>query len=392
MPVTTRPQRGDVTAVKRLTGLRWVLLGLQQKYLAEEGINHRGKQFEHLVNAVGAFRSDRISEIEMLDLLGAPDYAVFDQEGGDYAYVYSRSAEKDSVAYVRVSRLGFVDQVGYGVYKPEYFAATPKLKLWPEQKFPRIQPRTPRHIAAPGPTTQASDDRADDSEDRGGYLGIQVIWFSTHKDPRIPGGIAPPRFGGPTGIDPSGMIPCVEVADVLPGSPASRADLRAGDLIIAIGDKPVPEFTDDGIRFGDVEAFTKRIRATRPETVLTLSVRRGSEGLKIPVTVGRVPDKPYFGLQWVSAKAENGGFIVKVSEVEPGSPAERAELRPGDLIDAIGGYMVGPENFTREALRHPPGEPVTFVIFRAGKISGMDTRTVTLIPTTRPTPTTAPQE
>ena len=129
MRATTQPQQGDVAAVKRLTGLRWVLLGLQQQYLSEEGIKHRGKRFGELVNAVGSLRMQEppLTEVEVLNLLGAPDYAVFDEEGGEYAYVYSRTGEKDSVADIRVSRLGFVDRVSYSVYKPEDFAATPGL-------------------------------------------------------------------------------------------------------------------------------------------------------------------------------------------------------------------------------------------------------------------------
>lgn len=150
---TTRAQATETQTHKRLTGLRWVLLGLQQKYLAEEGINHRAKRFEKLVNAVGVIYTQEppLSEIEMLDLLGAPDYGVFDEEGGEYAYLYSRSGEKDSAVHIHVSSSGFVDRVSYAVAKPEYYATAPKLQLWPEQKFPGLKPRPGRG----GPSSSA---------------------------------------------------------------------------------------------------------------------------------------------------------------------------------------------------------------------------------------------
>ncbi len=59
---------------------------------------------------------------------------------------------------------------------------------------------------------------------------------------------------------------------------------------------------------------------------------------------------------------------VLVSRVEPGSPAERAGLRVGDVIVRLGEAAARhPRDVVREALRAPAGEPLEIEVIRKGR-------------------------
>ncbi|WP_336922581.1 S1C family serine protease [Aquipuribacter sp. SD81] len=65
------------------------------------------------------------------------------------------------------------------------------------------------------------------------------------------------------------------LADVVPGSPAEEADLRAGDVVVAVAGEPTTSS----------EALTARVRALRPGDEVTLTVVRGTEAVEVPVTL-----------------------------------------------------------------------------------------------------------
>jgi len=59
---------------------------------------------------------------------------------------------------------------------------------------------------------------------------------------------------------------------------------------------------------------------------------------------------------------------VLVSSVEPGSPAEKAGLKPGDVITALNGKKIDdPNAFRNELASTPPGTTVTLTVMRNGK-------------------------
>ena len=75
----------------------------------------------------------------------------------------------------------------------------------------------------------------------------------------------------------------IRVLDVMPGTPAEKAGLRAGDLIVAL----------DGSGWkgiGAVTEFGEVISAKKPLVEVKLSVRRGAdEPMDIPVKLGKRP-------------------------------------------------------------------------------------------------------
>jgi S1-C subfamily serine protease len=121
---------------------------------------------------------------------------------------------------------------------------------------------------------------------KGGYLGVMINGLLITKDP----GQSEVLNDGRGVIAGSGVqIPCILVADIAPGSPALDAGLRPGDAIVALNGKSVPSMKDPNFPAGDPIAFLKQISAMRPGTVATLTLRRGSNELKLPITIGRPP-------------------------------------------------------------------------------------------------------
>ena len=148
------------------------------------------------------------------------------------------------------------------------------------------------------------------------------------------------------------------LTSVIPGSPAARAQLRPGDVILRVNDDDVKNAEDftwllDGADPGSSLKFT----IARPEKLM-------SEALEIELSES--PD-PFFGLRKMGPSApkvrmpgsliargvetialkpqaavhfgaKGGGLLVVY--VEPETAAFDAGLQPGDVIEAINGQQV----------------------------------------------------
>lgn len=126
----------------------------------------------------------------------------------------------------------------------------------------------------------------------------------------------------------------VTVKDVAEGSLAAEAGFLAGDAIIAIDDAPVA----NGHRFaGLLGIYPEGSRAV-------FRVRRGEE----EVTLAAVLTAPQRCRTGIDLERPRGGDLLPVVEaVEPGSSAEVAGLKPGDVIVAFRGRRL--EFPTRDA-------------------------------------------
>src|ERR1043166_2107409 len=118
------------------------------------------------------------------------------------------------------------------------------------------------------------------------------------------------------------------VADVTSDSPAEKAGLRRGDAILD---------------FLDVEQFRAHVQAVTPGETLKLSIERGGEEKEIAAVVGSVSrpmkigeKRALLGIQLGEA-TESGAAITRVT---PGSAAEKAGLKSGDVIQKVDGAPI----------------------------------------------------
>jgi regulator of sigma E protease len=144
-------------------------------------------------------------------------------------------------------------------------------------------------------------------------------------------------------------------------APAAAAGLRSGDRVAAVG----------GTAVEDWDGFERALAASADGT-RTLTIERGAkehaETLEVALPAG------------VTRPAELGlvPAAVLVSRVEPGSPAERADLRSGDLLVAVDGGPVGSFAAFAETVRASRGRALDVAYARDG-----DTTHVSISPEMR---------
>jgi hypothetical protein len=131
----------------------------------------------------------------------------------------------------------------------------------------------------------------------------------------------------------------LRIESVRPASAAERAGLKPGDVVVAIGGEPLPR-TDPEERFTSIVA-----ERAGPFATLELDVRRGSEKKVLKASWGG-----RLGVRTRVVEPAPDGGALEIEAVEPGGPAEKAGLKPGDVLLSIGGDSLprrgGPESLS----------------------------------------------
>jgi serine protease DegQ len=124
------------------------------------------------------------------------------------------------------------------------------------------------------------------------------------------------------------------VGGVEQGTPADMAGIKAGDVITAI----------DGDAIQGASELRNRVGLSPVGTTMEMTVLRGNDTKRLKVTIGKTPDakvtkavleeaKPAIkGASFSDSGASDG---VVVTDVEQGSPAWQAGLRPKDVVVAV---------------------------------------------------------
>jgi len=130
------------------------------------------------------------------------------------------------------------------------------------------------------------------------------------------------------------------IAEVTSDSPAEKAGLQAGDVILELNGKPV----------SNPGEFRNQVALIAPNTPIQLTINRDGSRKVISVTTGRLPSEeqksssPDESLDQLGFSVENltreqarqfgykPGEGVLVTDVDPGSAAARAGIQPGNLI------------------------------------------------------------
>ena len=164
------------------------------------------------------------------------------------------------------------------------------------------------------------------------------------------------------------------VADVVPGSPADKAGLKRGDVIVGYAGKPVK----------DMHALPRLVAETKVGSEVNLEVVRDRKKRPMQVSIGELkaeapagpkaaPDsvaKLGLGLQELTPElAKQMGISGKkgliVTSVDPGSPAAEAGLMRGDVVlEAAQKPVTKVDQFKDMTGKLGPGEGLLLLIQR----------------------------
>lgn len=166
------------------------------------------------------------------------------------------------------------------------------------------------------------------------------------------------------------------VAQVTEDSPAQKAGLRAGDVIIKYQDKPVK----------DIGSFRNSVSLTPPGTDASLVIIRDGKQRDIGITIGKLGDQQVVADATAESTAELGlsvqtltpqlaqqfdtqaGRGVVVTEVESGSVAAIAGIKPGDLILQVNRRPVDSAKAFNRAVNESRREKRVLLLIASGKM------------------------
>ncbi|NSW77192.1 MAG: DegQ family serine endoprotease [Candidatus Atribacteria bacterium] len=164
------------------------------------------------------------------------------------------------------------------------------------------------------------------------------------------------------------------VSDIAPDSPAERANLMRGDVILKIDDKEIQS----------VSELQQTVRSHRPGDKVKVELWRDRKTMVVEVTLGELQEESSGVVSELSVtlgvevreitpdlvrqyalKRESGVVIVGV---DTGGPADQAGLRPGDIVLELNRRRIATLSDWEEALsRIQPGETVLLLLDRGGR-------------------------
>ena len=167
------------------------------------------------------------------------------------------------------------------------------------------------------------------------------------------------------------------VSGVEPGSPAARAGLRQGDVIVSV----------DGEKLADNNALRNRIAGTKPGSKVAVEVLREGRRQTLYATLdAQSVDTRARGPRSEGSDAQGFGMTVQpltpelareleltdrregvvIREVEPDGAAAAAGLQPGDVIVQVNGQAVKSSAELKSALSQSTDRPALLLVARKG--------------------------
>jgi RNA polymerase sigma factor (sigma-70 family) len=166
----------------------------------------------------------------------------------------------------------------------------------------------------------------------------------------------------------------VTIHEVIPDSPAAKAGVQAGDVLVKVGNAQVT----------DPNEAVKILKSSKPGDKVNISFKRGDKDMNASITLGKWPadvKEParlkeeeqgkderapgYFGLI-LRDDADNGTVVV--NEIAENSPAAEAGIKPEDVLLKIGSVQVkGANDLIKQMANLKAGDKMTLRIKRGDK-------------------------
>jgi serine protease Do len=169
----------------------------------------------------------------------------------------------------------------------------------------------------------------------------------------------------------------VLVTEVKEGSAADKGGIKRDDVVIEFDGQPVTE----------VGSFRSRVASTEPGRKINLVLMRNGERVETTVEVGKL-DATAMSVNSATGAVKNLGVAVQnlsdelaerfgykgdagvvVTEVEPGSSAERAGIQPGSLIKEVNRQPIKNTQDFENALKESSGKKAILLLVRDGEMS-----------------------
>jgi len=176
-----------------------------------------------------------------------------------------------------------------------------------------------------------------------------------------------PEIADSLGLNPArGAL----VADMVKGGPAERGGVKTGDVIVEFDRKPIKDSSD----------LPSAVARVAPGTAVQVKIARDGKEMTLPITVGEMKETEVatstqageLGLtvqsltpQLAESLGIERGEGLVISAVKPGSAAEEAGMRSGDVISEINRQPVkNLADYNREIARNEKAKSVLFLVRR----------------------------
>jgi serine protease Do len=170
------------------------------------------------------------------------------------------------------------------------------------------------------------------------------------------------------------------IADVEPDSPAAKAGLRKGDILLSL----------DDTNLADAPQFKLKMSQMKPGTTLKLRMFRDGKDMQQAVVLAEAPlgdasersstvtaqpaVKPDLGISVEpltdaikdQLKLPSNTSGVVVTEVDPAGTAAEAGLQHGDVIEELNRKPVSNADELQQSVASTPKKPVLLLVVRAG--------------------------
>lgn len=155
----------------------------------------------------------------------------------------------------------------------------------------------------------------------------------------------------------------VIVGQIHPQSPAARAGLRKGEIVVAVDDFPVQCLFD----------LNKRLYFKQAGDNVVLRLSSGGKERELTLQIAALPAAIMYPAVWeklgIAVAQSRGGLIVQ--KIRADSSADRIGMQVGDIVLAIGGYAVRkPDELELLTQKLSAGDPVSILLLRQGKRLG----------------------